>query len=850
MAEEKSLKQKAFDVGKGRLTSTRLTRTADTLSRAANRLAGYAYNAAVTADNIMTAFADKQTEEEKNSQNKKFDPEQNAANSIIESRGAEYVEDNFKTWSESTYDDGKIKQWSDDWIADMSDAETLASKTGVTVEQAQNWLNDKGDAWLKNYDVDLTNLLNKVKTASGMANIEATQNNIMGQPGNINDNLANYQKKYNEGGFGAIDIGGKYDPSTPQGRMNAGLAYVNSNITADADYAIKTGVTENEFVESYLSSADSFMEGYIPEDDDISKNLYGNIRSQIESEARTAYRTSLSNEMSNAQSLNSRYQQIEYEYSKTTGFEKPTYDDVFNMINESGLDYDNPLHRQYINTILANNGMSEEIMADEGLRNAIDSIQESDFYTDTYQGIGIYSNGTRVELPDDLSDFSIEMDAFLSGNYIRTGMQPLIDEIAQEYGIEEGSDRYSLLVQTVSEMESSRNATKMEYNISRIRNAYNSDMSDNDFLQLLSEVYYSGGITTDERNSWLSKMDSRESIYRPYREEGRKMIAEIISGLDIDDAILKSRLTNILLNSGDSDDNIDREILSISGSPETLRSLTPSEWEAYVNRTLVTLSDEMFSNSIDRFISNGISAITGKDYISYRTSILRNNDIMTIYSDAMKGMYPDLVNSNAISNVRLMLDNSVAGSDSVDIKADDLYKQVTETIFGAGTKFGDLDDYQKNQVILNSAVALVDSTMVSDLYKYLTGGDDSIKLNAREVVIDGIGHGLMDSNGNVFVIDPESYGTYHSTVLSFYYPTSSEEFKSVWGDSKTKKTLNTLNKQTYIYKIGYAPSSYTIGGKDYSDDPLVSGKSSLKISEPLYTNEIFNAGLRGLRGGF
>lgn len=897
MAEEKNLKQMAFEVGKGRVTSDRVNRTANTLSRAASGLAGYAYNAAVTADNIMTAFADKQTEEEKNSQNKKFDPEQNAANSIIESRGAEYVEDNFKTWSESTYDDGKIKQWSDDWIADMSDAETLASKTGVTVEQAQNWLNDKGDAWLKNYNVDLANLLNKVKTASGMANIEATQNNIMGQPGNINDNLANYQKRYNEGGFGAIDIGGKYDPSTPQGRMNAGLAYVNSNITADADYAIKTGVTRNEFVESYLSSADSFMDGYIPEDDETSKNLYSNIRSQIEEEAGKAYDSAGTQEILNSTSKNSVFQQLLYEFMENNGFESPNLNEIYEMINQSGLDFSNLYDREYIQNILKGAGYTEEVILNDKVRNAISSITDSDFLLPENKGLGVYDSSYGITLTASGYTFTSSekktdsyyamAEAFASGRGIATNHQAMIDNLAKEYGIETGSEDYKLLASSIIAKEVKLGITPLDFNTQLINNLFYSDASDDEVRSFVASMASYGSISYEDAIYWYDEIKNRQTVYTPFIASAKNIADEYIKGLDLS-AEEKAKITNLYKNSPDADKNWENLIYSKSGSPfdmGQIRGLTIEEVEQYIDGLIDVYCSEKLAETQGAFEEELVRSLNGDSTLA-TPAISDNESFIETYIKSLNDEYEQFINNEAIVNARIELkDNETTASRVFDTVSRSIY----------GKPYDELEDSEKNIVYINANYALASDAQVKDLYKTLYGSRsvnseyayrsdtsnpqilnnvigkniptitelrnstlpdfenlyptedelDSFKLGAKtkEIFIEGLGYGLMDSDGYVYAIMPTGYQSGNLQVIGFYYPKNSSEYKSVWSSSDDGITINVEGRSFFLHNADIlqtsAPvepggnaitrSSNTIGSGLAVDSVFISKKKSLRI---------------------
>ena len=856
MAEKKTLQQTAYDVGKGRVTSTHKMRAANAIVNAANGIMDYVVKGFEVADQFK--------EED--------EVEQKAADSSIMDFINPYTDIELDKVVSSTPDTTVLDSTIADLNANYLDPQWLSEQTGQDLKRTQRFIEQYGQSITDQLNNRKALLTNQMNHASGMANIESAMNNAARASGSFDEFSNNYQQKYDSNGFETLDIGGNYDLSSERGRSNGAFSYFSIKIPEMVSDSMYT-MGEQDTVDSILSEYDRIFDGV--EMSEVGRDTVAKNRGALESQIRKEYTAKQNNELNNAKALNSVYQNNEFKFSQKNGGEKLSYEDVFNLINESNLDYNNPYHSPYIDAILADHGMSEEVLINEKLRTAIDSIDESYFFIDEYQGLGVYSDGVRVELPEDMSGLELDMDALLSGNYIRTGVQPLIDYLAEENEIEVGTDEYATLVETVVGMEASRIENKLEWNRIRIKNAYNSDMTNDEFLSMLSEMYFAGGISTEERNEWLSKIDKRQSIYKPHRDNAFAMMREYVGGLEIEDSVLKSRLNNVLFNSEDSEANLDREILSVSGSVETLRDMTQGEIEAYVNRKVESLSGEIFSMNMNRVITNAMTAITGKDYISYQTNILGNKDIMTIYTEAMNGMYPELYNKQAVDAGIGFLNASVAQSGShqanpadleykglkglfgtpegaesgPDVKAKDIFNEVTETIFGPTAKFSDLDDYQKNQVYMNSVIALVQSTMASDLDTVLTGGDKSIKFDAREVYIDGLGVGKMDSNGNVFVIDPSSYGKYYTTVLSFYYPPSSKEFKSVWGDGSTRMTIDITDRPMVTRRMGYDYASVKnkVASK-HSDDPLVGFKSSLKISTPLLKDAVYRAELTALRG--
>lgn len=830
---EKTLQQQAYDVGYGRVTSRQKARATNAIVNAANGMAGLAYDISKTVIGSQEE-AEKAKQAEEDSYNSDADI---YYDTIIDSitQGS----DNFESQGVNT---NVYQSNMNDLVDTVLDEQWIVDNIGGSNDHASRFLTEYGDEIRMRSSGLITTTTTKIQGNLVVANDINKRNSLIGLAGSPEEALAGAQENYTRNNVGMYDLAGNRDPSKPGVQAEIGYQYYTSHINDDAETAIYT-MNEDDFASLKRDSYTTFMNGRYSEDDVETANAVKTYADAIEDDARTAYQTTLKNAISNAESKATVYSNLELSFKRENGNESPTPDQAYSMMAEAGFDPTNPYDMAEATKILANLGVTEDLMLDDKARKAYSSVVDSDFYDIDNQGFGIYENGNLVDYTEGDDSVRLSLQSLINGDVQRTNMQTLIDRKAGEFGIEKGSKSYELLAESIMLKETALRGDTLEYNKSQAWNAYYSDMSDDDLQTLLSSMKIEGAIDGEFYNEIVNKIDQRNNIYTQSVNTTRDLIKNSISwqtsalgdGLSTQ---YRNQLNSFLLDGPGANERLETMIRSVSGSdPTKVRSLTQGEVDKYVEDSLNVIANEAFANDIWKGLAEPISEMGGESTLSMPEGILENENAYNLYVRYQNGELGAFIDDKGLTNARLYLDNRENWNGGLNL--DSVFDTVAESIYGK--KYSEIENIgQRNIVELNASIAVVESAQVNDIYKILFGSgsaspDESLlykytgDLNdkspkMKEVNIEGVGKGLMDSSGYVYAIDPSSYGSGKVRIMTWRFATNSEEYKTTWG-SEENISLNTLGKD-YVIEGALTKKGFW-------------GNSTNEVSQGLMKNAIF-----------
>lgn len=843
---EKTLQQQAYDVGYGRVTSRQKARATNAIVNAANGMAGLAYDISKTVIGIQEEAekAEKAKQAEEDSYNSDADiyydtiiNSINQASDNFESQGV-----NTNVYQSNMYD----------LVDTVLDEQWIVDNIGGSNDHASRFLTEYGDEIRMKVNGLVTTTTTNIQRNLVVANDINKRNSLIGLAGSPEEALAGAQENYERNNVGMYDLGENRDPSKPGVQAEIGYQWTISHINEEAEKAIHME-SENDFKSRMRNSYTSFTDGKYSEDDIETANAVKIYADSVDEEAGRAYQTALKNAISNAESKATVYSNLELSFKRENGNESPTPDQAYSMMAEAGFDPTNQYDMAEATKILANLGVTEDLMLDDKARQAFSSVVDSDFYDIDNQGFGIYENGTLVDYTEGDDSVRLSLQSQVNGDVQRTNMQPLIDRKAGEFGIEKGSKSYELIAEAIILKETALMGDTLEYNKSQAWNAYYSDMSDDDLLTHLSSMKIEGAIDGEFYNEIVNKIDQRNNIYTQAVNTTRDLIKNSISWQtsELGDGFstqYRNQLNSFLLDGPGANERLETMIRSASGSdPTKVRSLTQGEVDKYVEDSLNVIANEAFANDIWKGLAGPISAMGGESTLSMPEGLLKNENAYNLYVRYQNGEFGAFIDDKGLTDARLYLDNRENWNGGLNL--DSVFDTVAESIYGK--KYNEIENVgQRNIVELNASMAIVESAQVNDIYKALFGSgeastDSSLLYKyskdaldyapkVKEVNIEGVGKGLMDSSGYVYAIDPSSYGSGKVRIMTWRFATNSEEYKTTWG-SEENISLNTLGKD-YVIEGALTKKGFW-------------GNSTNYVSQGLMKNVIFLQKIIDLRTG-
>lgn len=877
MAEEKTLQQTAYDVGKGRVTSTQKMKTTNAIVNATNGIMDYVYKGFQVADEIKKA--------ETATQDKAYD------------EGiSQLVSDYLNDWEEQGLDDDTFKERKADVLSNLADASFMSGLLGGSTSQYEDYWKRNGQAITAGFDSKAGVVGARISQTKARANADIAFTNTFSTAENPYEAINSFTRYTKETNISAIDPAGNFDMTKPTNIARGGYTFYSTHIPDSSKEAVLS-MSREQYVNANVEGYERFMSGRFDSSNPEQNMAYETYRDAIEEEAGKAYDSESNLARTNSISKNSEYQRLSYELMESNGFESPTLNEIYGMINQSGLDFSNPYDREYIQNILKGAGYTEEIIRNDKVRNAISSITDSDFLLPENKGLGVYDSSYGVMLTASgytftssekkADNYKAMAEAFASGRGIATNHQPMIDNRAEEYGIEKGSEDYKLLASGVIAKEVKSGNTPLDFNTQLINNLFYSNASDDEVRSLVASMDSYGAISDEDAKRWYDKIKDRQTVYTPFVVSAKNIADEYINGLELSTEE-ESKIINLYKNSPDADKNWEALIYSKSGSPTDMgqiRGLTIEEVEQYIDGIVDVYCSEKLAESQGAFEEDLIRALNGDTSLA-TPSFSDNENFVELYTKSLNGEYEQFRNKEAISNARTYLRNN-------DSTTDGLFDTVSESIYGK--TYDELEDSEKNIVYINVNYSLASDAQVKDLYKVLYGSSsvnseyvfrsntsdpqilnnaigksnvslnefrdsklpnfenlnptkkelDSFKLGAKtkEVYIEGLGHGLMDSDGYVYAIMPTSYQSGNLQVIGFYYSKNSDEYRSVWSSTDEGATISIDGRNFFLHDAEIltesAPvepggnavkqSSNSIGNGLANNNIFISKKKSLKV---------------------
>ena len=720
---------------------------------------------------------------------------------------SDYVSSELDAFSSNTYDEDLYNTKVDEIKTNITDAEYLANNFGGSVKQAERYIQEHRSE-LDNLVIGASSIKrNQMDRAQVSANAEAMKVNAIQTAETPQQAVEMYNEYTTSSGVNNAVVDRSLVGGLPENNIGIVYQYQNNKLENSAMDAVLSGVDRSTFIENEKLKFQNDSAEYLVEGNVQAQNAYNTGTTDIEKASGTAYDHAVATANANAESKNVSYQQRLKQFTDDTGKDRPSITEVYEMMAEVGFDYNNPFEKTYIDQELARYGYSEAGYRNEKVRNAIATVDSSYFYNTDYRDVGVYKNGEKIDLEENEAGYiEKSLDAYLTGdNYIVTGMQGLINKLAKEQGIEEGTEDYMLLVRTVDSMEESYNAQLTAYNERLLSDAYYSNMSNEDFESLVCEMAAYGGITPESRTTWLGDIGKRQTVYTQHVTSARDLAKEYIKSLSLYEGA-KAKLNINLFYNPNSDLYWEQAIYANSPDPKNPTALTSDQIEKIVNTEVDMIEGDLFASDLQKQISSIVEELGGQYTLSISSNRFEGKTFNQAYQGYLDGTYRKYDDNEAINagKIYLLTPNN-------EYKVSELFDAVAQSMYGDGVTYSSLDDaYKKEMVQYNASVAAGKAGQLTDLKKVLFGSSDADPSSItgssmigngkyKEAFVDGYGAALMDSEGNVFVISSRGAGTNNLTIQGFYYPPSTNEYKSVWSGEPI--TLSPSLDSTYFQTV-------------------------------------------------
>lgn len=785
---EKTLQQQAYDVGYGRVTSRQKARATNAIVNAANGMAGLAYDISKTVIGFQEE-AEKAKQAEEDSYNSDADIYYDTIINSI-NQGS----DNFESQGVNT---NVYQSNMNDLVDTVLDEQWIVDNIGGSNDHASRFLTEYGDEIRMRANGLVTTTTTKIQGNLVVANDINKRNSLIGLAGSPEEALAGAQENYTRNNVGMYDLAGNRDPSKPGVQAEIGYQWTISHINEEAEKAIHME-SENDFKSRMRNSYTSFTDGKYSEDDIETANAVRIYADSVDEEAGRAYQTARENAISSAESKATAYNRLEYEFKRQNGGTAPSMEQVYSMLAEAGFNTDNSYDMEVATRICKGYGFSEAVMMNPKVMAAVSSKSTSAFYDSNYQGYGVYIDGVKVGSDESIPDIDLTL---LTSHEVRTtNLQPYIDMLAEQNGIQPNTASYQLLAESIMDWETANASTISSYYENALEQAYYSDMADDNFISYASTLKLSGAINGELYSKYMNKMNERNTIYTPYRENAENMINDYLNSITSDSKI-KSLVKSYLIDAPGARERLEAIIRSKSGSDlNNLRYLTKEEIKQIVDEAYILLSNEEAMDDLVSLLSGALDEAGSDRKLTMVDTLLKDEDAFTMYNKYLDGDYDAYIVNDAIEESRVYLDDRENWGNGLNKK--ELLNTVSKSIYGKN--YDELEEAGfKNIVELNANISMMQSFRINDLYKFLYGTGNKTEedldpkyaiyrtpegenLEVKEVNITGIGNGFMTSTGDVYAIDPSSFGTGQERVIAFYFPTSSQEYKDVMSGNNTE----------------------------------------------------------------